>query len=83
VQHIMTEMKVRSLPMFKDGVIHGVITLGDIADHNYQEEEIGGKAGFLKGVVGRLDLPTGTKVAQTASSQDPPGERDGEGRGGE
>jgi hypothetical protein len=45
-------------------VTHGVITLGDTSDHYYQEEEIGGKAGFLKGVVGRLGLPTGTKVAQ-------------------
>jgi protein phosphatase PTC7 len=63
IQYIMVELKIRTLPVVKDGVIHGIITLGDVINHHYSSEEIGGKKAFIKGVVGRLGLPTGTRVA--------------------
>lgn len=63
VQYIMVELKLRTLPVVKDGVIHGIITLGDVVNHHYSSEEIGGKKAFIKGVTGRLGLPTGTRVA--------------------
>lgn len=36
VQHIMVELKIRALPVVKDGVIYGIITLGDVINHQYR-----------------------------------------------
>lgn len=36
VQYIMAEMKIRNLPVLKDGAIHGIITLGDVSDHYFR-----------------------------------------------
>jgi len=63
VQYIMVELQIRTLPVVKDGVIYGIITLGDVINHHYSSEEIGGKKAFIKGVAGRLGLPSGTQVA--------------------
>ena len=63
VQYIMVELKIRTLPVVKDGVIYGIITLGDVINHHYSSEEIGGKKAFIKSVTGRLGLPSNTRVA--------------------
>jgi CBS domain-containing protein len=31
----MTGFKIRNVPVIKDGVIYGIVTLGDISDHKY------------------------------------------------
>lgn len=36
VQYIMVELKIRALPVVKDGVIYGIITLGDVINHHYR-----------------------------------------------
>lgn len=36
VQYIMVELKIRALPVVKDGVIYGIITLGDVINHQYR-----------------------------------------------
>ena len=36
LQYTMVELKIRMLPVVKDGVIHGIITLGDVINHHYR-----------------------------------------------
>lgn len=36
VQYTMIELKIRMLPVVKDGVIYGILTLGDVLNHQYR-----------------------------------------------
>jgi len=43
VQYIMVELKIRALPVVKDGVIYGIITLGDVINHHYRSVRPAGR----------------------------------------
>lgn len=47
VQYIMAEMKIRNLPVLKDGAIHGILTLGDVSDHYFRYRQRGGEGSVL------------------------------------
>ena len=36
IQYTMIELKIRMLPVVKDGVIYGILTLGDVLNHQFR-----------------------------------------------
>eukprot|EP01041_Mallomonas_annulata_P009951 gene9951-20687_t len=59
-REIMSQLRIRNLPVIENGEVVGIITLKDLADSAFQLSNIGGKKGFIHNVTGRRGLPAGT-----------------------
>lgn len=67
VRLLMRVLGVRNLPVIDSGVVQGIITAKIVTDHvaNFNAEEMGGKEGFMRNIVGRKGLPAHTKITGT------------------
>lgn len=61
-RQVMSELKIRNLPILDGKAVIGIINIKDISDFTFKVEELGGKQAFLKNVAVRKGLPTGTKL---------------------
>jgi len=61
-QIIMSERRIRNLPVVDDGAIVGLVTAKDLMDYTFEPEELGGKASFIKNIATRSGLPAGVRV---------------------
>ena len=62
-QLIMSEMRIRNLPVVQGAKVVGLITAKDIMDYSFTPEQLGGKAAFMRNVVERRGLGPDTLVA--------------------
>eukprot|EP00605_Chrysophyceae_sp_TOSAG23-4_P002576 GSChrysophyteH1.ASY1.ANO1.2843.1 assembled CDS len=66
-REIMFQHKIRNIPVIRDGRILGIVNLGELSDSTFSVANAGGKKSFMRNVLGRLGLPKGTRVADSAN----------------
>lgn len=74
-REIMSQLRIRNLPIIDKGQVVGIVTLKDLADSSFAVTDIGGKKGFIHNITGRRGLPAGTVLHEEARGpQTRPGE---------
>jgi len=66
---IMSERRIRNLPVVHDNTIVGLITAKDLMDYSYDPQQLGGKASFIRHIAGRRGLPPNVRVAVDAEEE--------------
>ncbi|CBN75514.1 conserved unknown protein [Ectocarpus siliculosus] len=56
---VMSELKVRNLPVIAEGKVMGIVNVNDISDFSFSMEELGGKKAYMKNISQRKGLPKG------------------------
>lgn len=64
-RQMMSQSKIRHIPVIENGEILGIITIKDLADSSFSVLDIGGKKGFIQNVTGRKGVPEGTRISKS------------------
>lgn len=63
---IMSELKIRHLPVLSERKVLGIVTMNDLSDMTYDAAELGGKEAYIRNVSDRRGLPSGATVFEPA-----------------
>lgn len=65
---VMTELKIRNIPVVVDNQVAGILNVNDITDFTFSKEELGGKKAYIKNISERKGLRKGVGITSSPNN---------------